>query len=61
MRCADAVCSLLGMNAKDGTVSVIDPQAAKVGGTIVVKPALESNWLAHGDLAFRLLTNRGKS
>ena len=32
---------LIVMNAKGGTVSVIDPQAVKVVSTITVKPALE--------------------
>ena len=32
---------LIVMNAKEGTVSTIDPQSARLVGTIAVKPALE--------------------
>lgn len=41
---------LIVMNAKGGTVSIVDPHAAKVIGTIAVKPGLELGALIGPDL-----------
>ncbi|MDL2353271.1 MAG: YncE family protein [Pseudomonadota bacterium] len=41
---------LIVMNAKGGTVSIVDPQAAKVVSTIAVKPGLELSTLIGPDL-----------
>ncbi len=41
---------LIIMNAKGGTVSIVDPHAAKVVNTIAVKPALELGTLIGADL-----------
>ncbi len=41
---------LIVMNAKGGTVSIVDPFAARVVSTIVVKPALELGTLIGPDL-----------
>jgi DNA-binding beta-propeller fold protein YncE len=41
---------LIVMNAKGGTVSIVDPHAAKVVSTIAVRPALELGTLVGPDL-----------
>lgn len=41
---------LIVMNAKGGTISIVDPHAAKVVGTIAVKPGLELGTLIGPDM-----------